>query len=205
MEFKPAVAGVNSSQQLADHLEGYINILESAEAADTDIIVFPEGTLNNQFHLTYVPSEQDKVVPCLSNPDNQYADFFVKLSCTARKVRKYLVINLTEKENCPSSVDDPRPCASNNLNIYNTNVVFDREGRVISRYRKVHVYVENKNTTLEPEFAIFDTDFGVRFGHFICFDMLFYTPAQELVDRFGLTDLIFTSLFYSELPFLTGE
>ncbi|XP_065365721.1 uncharacterized protein LOC135958754 [Calliphora vicina] len=204
VEFKPQVGGMNSSELLADHLKAYLSILESSEALDTDIIVFPEGTLNNQFHLTYVPNENDKIIPCVTNKDNLYADFFVQLSCAARRVSKYLVINLPEKENCPSSKEDSRPCASNNLNIYNTNVVFDREGRVVSRYRKVHVYVENKNTTSKPEFAIFETDFGVRFGHFICFDMLFYTPAQELVDRFGVTDLIFTSLFYSELPFLTA-
>ncbi|KAM7350200.1 uncharacterized protein ACRADG_008837 [Cochliomyia hominivorax] len=204
VEFQPKVTGMNSSEILANHLKAYIEILESSEAADTDIIVFPEGTLNNNFHLTYVPSEKDKIIPCISNQNNRYADFFVKISCTARRIRKYVVINLSEKEDCPSSDEDPRPCASNNLNIFNTNVVFDREGRVVSRYRKVHVYVENKNTTYKPEYAIFDTDFGVRFGHFICFDMLFYTPAQELVDRFGMTDLIFTSLFYSELPFLTA-
>lgn len=205
VEFRPTVGGMSSSDLVADHLQSYLNIIESAEANDTDIIVFPEGTLNNAFQLTFVPDSKDGIIPCLPSETNLYANFLMELSCAARRLHKYLVINLTEKENCSSVQFDPRPCASDDLNIYNTNVVFDREGRVVSRYRKVHVYVENKNTTYEPEYAIFDTDFGVRFGHFICFDMLFYTPAQELVERFGITDFIFTSLFFSELPFLTGN
>nr|XP_013100686.1 unnamed protein product [Stomoxys calcitrans] len=205
VEFRPSISGMTSAELLADHLKAYLQIIESTEAQDTDILVFPEGTLNNPFHLTYVPSEKDQIVPCLANgTDTPYSDFFVTLSCAARRVQKYLVINLTEKENCTTVPLDVRPCASNGLNIYNTNVVFDRDGKVVSRYRKVNVYVENKNTTLEPEYAIFDTDFGVRFGHFICFDILFYTPAEELVTRFGVKDFIFTSLFYSELPFLTA-
>lgn len=206
VEFRPTIAGMTSADMLEEHLNAYLDIIESPEAEDIDIIVFPEGTLNNAFQLTYVPSEKENAIPCLWNASQVlYADFLVKLSCTARQVRKYLVINLTEKEDCSLTSLDPRPCAASGLNVYNTNVVFDREGRVVSRYRKVNIYVENKNTTLEPEYGIFDTDFGVRFGHFICFDILFYTPALELVQHYGIQDFIFTSLFYSELPFLTGK
>ncbi|XP_037933152.1 vanin-like protein 1 [Teleopsis dalmanni] len=195
---------MSSADIVNEHLEAYVRIIKSAEANDTDIIVFPEGTLNNALQTTYVPAAHEKVVPCLNVTGMVYADFLMQLSCAARTARKYLVINLTEKENCTAVAQDTRPCAANGLNVYNTNVVFDREGCVISRYRKVHIYVEQKNTTLEPEYGIFETDFGVRFGHFICFDILFYTPAEELVIRYGIKDIIFTSMFYSELPFLTA-
>ncbi|KAL9871951.1 vanin-like protein 1 isoform 1-T3 [Glossina fuscipes fuscipes] len=202
-EFRPEAIGTTDA--LSTHLQAYKEMIGSVEAEDVDIIVFPEGTLNKDFQLTYVPSKKDNVIPCsLSEEDNIYADFLVELSCAAQRFKKYLVINLTEKEICWINANDPRPCSHNGLNIFNTNVVFDRDGRVISRYRKTHVYVENKNTSYEQEYGIFETDFGVRFGHFICFDILFYTPAQELVERFGITDIIFTSKFYSELPFLTA-
>lgn len=49
----------------------------------------------------------------------------------------YIVINLTEKSNCTEesqkALNDSRPCASNGLNRYNANVVFDRSGVVVSR------------------------------------------------------------------------
>uniref|UniRef100_A0A1A9WT10 CN hydrolase domain-containing protein n=1 Tax=Glossina brevipalpis TaxID=37001 RepID=A0A1A9WT10_9MUSC len=203
VEFRPEVAGTIDA--LSNHLQAYKEIIGSPEAEDVDIIVFPEGTLNNDFQLSYVPSKKDNIVPCLlSEEENIYADFLIELSCAARTFKKYLVINLMEKEICWINSHDPRQCSRNGLNIFNTNVVFDRDGRVISRYRKTHVYVKNRNTTYEQEYGVFETDFGVRFGHFICFDILFYTPAEELVERFGITDIIFTSKFYSELPFLTA-
>lgn len=192
---------------VAKHTDAYTEILSSAEALETDIVVFPESTLNNEFKPTYVPAAEDAIIPCLlANQSSRYENFLIALSCAARTNRKYVVINLTEKEDCAANAAfDPRPCATNGLNTYNTNVVFDREGRVISRYRKVNIYLERKNTTYQPEFSIFDTDFGVRFAHFICFDLLFYTPAEELVVKYGIKNIIFTAMFYSETPFLTGE
>ena len=34
------------------------------------------------------------------------------------------------------------------------------------------------NITKTPEVATFTTDFGVTFGHFVCFDILFKEPAM---------------------------
>lgn len=168
-------------------------------------MVFPEMTLNTVLTTTFVPDPKLKIVPC-DNAD--YEEFLSSMSCTARDSRKYLVINVIEKATCTNatqeSIGDPRPCSSNGLNSYNTNVVFDRNGAVISRYRKWNLFGElGRNTTYKPEYGVFDTDFGVRFGHFICFDILFYTPAQEIVSS-GVTDFVFPTMWFSELPFLTG-
>lgn len=35
------------------------------------------------------------------------------------------------------------------------------------------------NITETPDFATFTTDFNVEFGHFVCFDIMFETPALE--------------------------
>lgn len=191
------------STNLQDNLQGYLNILSLPQANETDIIVFPEMTLAGNVY-TYVPHESQRIAPCDYENSNEYEEHLIKLSCKAREIGKYVVINVPEKENCTVSEKDPRPCAANGLNIYNTNVVFDRQGMVISRYRKVHLYGEAKNVTYNAEYGIFDTDFGVRFGHFICFDILFYTPAQEMVEKHGITDFIMTSMWFSQLPFMTG-
>ncbi|XP_067636406.1 vanin-like protein 1 [Eurosta solidaginis] len=205
VEFRPAT---NVSNLLEENLAAYLDIIASVEAANTDIIVFPESTLNSKPTSTFVPnpstSDSDpELVPCLLGNTSIYAEFLVQISCSARQSRKYLVINLTEREHCTETSEDPRPCASDGLNIYNTNVVFDREGRVISRYRKWNLFSEPKNTTNSVELAFFDTDFGVRFGHFICFDILFYEPGQLLVNL-GITDFVFPTMWFSQLPFLTS-
>ncbi|XP_017477046.1 PREDICTED: vanin-like protein 2 [Rhagoletis zephyria] len=203
--YTAGVVEFSSSNSLEDNLVGFLELISSADAESTDIIVFPESTLNNIDTATYVPDPdlQLNTSACLLGNTSIYSDFLVQLSCSARQARKYLVINLTERENCSTTALDPRPCASNGLNIYNTNVVFDREGRVISRYRKWNLYGEPKNTTATVELSIFETDFGVRFGQFTCFDILFYEPTQTLVDL-GIRDLVYPTMWFSQLPFLTA-
>ncbi|XP_017016235.2 vanin-like protein 2 [Drosophila takahashii] len=197
VEFRP-------SSQLSDNLDAYVEIIHSKNASLTDIIVFPESTLNEAGSTTFVPNPEDQINPCLSDPEfSVYEEFLVTLSCAARNSSKYIVINLTEKQKCEDVPEDTRPCALNGLNVFNTNVVFDRQGVVVSRYRKVHLYGEPKNSTYLPETSIFETDFGVTFGHFICFDILFYTPAHQLVDQ-GVTDFVYPAMWFSQLPFLTA-
>ncbi|XP_055845560.1 vanin-like protein 2 isoform X2 [Episyrphus balteatus] len=204
VEFKTASSTFDASQQVNNNLAAYLEIIASQEAAETDIIAFPEGTLNSVLQSTFVPDPTSNIVPC---KQSQYAHFLQKLSCQAQISQKYIVVNLIEKENCTKETqaakNDPRPCSNDGLNIFNTNVVFDRNGTVISRYRKFNLYFEPYNVTLNSEYGEFSTDFGVKFGHFICFDMLFYTPTTELV-KSKITDFVFTTMWFSELPFLTA-
>lgn len=204
VEFRPSTS-ITSQARMQDNLQGYLEILDSEDAKDLDIIVFPESTLNNNEEATFVPNPSLGLVTPCDSTSGEYHELLVQLSCAAKRLATYLVINLTEKEWCATVPEDTRPCAASGLNLFNTNVVFNRNGAVISRYRKVHLYGENKNTTFVPEADWFDTDFGIRFGHFICFDILFYYPAQSLVLNRGIKDFIFPSMWFSQLPFLTGE
>ncbi|EDW52974.1 vanin-like protein 1 [Drosophila sechellia] len=202
VEFQQSIFSLSA---WSDSLAGYVEIINSENANATDIIVFPESTLNSAGSTTFVPNPEDQINPCLSDPNaTYYEEFLVTLSCAARNASKYIVINLTEKQKCEDVPEDTRPCASNGLNVFNTNVVFDRQGVVVSRYRKVHLYGEAKNSTLLPELSTFETDFGVTFGHFICFDILFYTPAHQLILEQGITDFVYPAMWFSQLPFLTA-
>lgn len=49
----------------------------------------------------------------------------------------------------------------------------------------------------------FETDFGVRFGMHICFDILFKTPAQDAAMEVG--NIVYSTAWFSETPFLTGK
>jgi hypothetical protein len=53
------------------------------------------------------------------------------------------------------------------------------------------------------EKSFFETDFGVTFGVFTCFDILFYEPVMHLINK-GIKNFIFPVMWTSELPFLTG-
>lgn len=202
-EFRPVVRGT-SLQMLEQNLAGYLELISAANRS-TDIIVFPEATLNSVLQLTAVPSPSERSLCNDYDDDDEVADFLRQLACAAVEAETYLVINVKEREECSNDNNDS-DCPERGYRMYNTNVVLNRHGAVVSRYRKWNLYLEAPlNRTAEPEYGIFETDFNVTFGHFVCFDMLFYTPAQELVDRFKLNNLIVTKMFNSELPFLTGK
>lgn len=75
-----------------------------------------------------------------------------------------------------------------------------------SRYRKYNLFREVGFNRTEPsELCTFDTDFGVRFGMFICFDILFQDPAARLVRETGVKDIIFSTAWFSEIPLLAGK
>ncbi|XP_017016951.1 vanin-like protein 3 [Drosophila kikkawai] len=200
-EFRPLLMGGSSEQLLADNLSGYLELIASA-SGQADILVFPEATLNSVLQLTAVPESTEQSL-CEAQPgDDEYiASFLRQLACAAQEAHLYLVINVKERAEESKEEHSPRGYL-----VYNTNVVFDRRGAVVSRYRKWNLYLEpSTNRTELPQLATFSTDFGVTFGHFVCFDMLFYEPAQELVEQLGIRHVIVTKMFNSELPFLTAS
>ncbi|KAK9870139.1 hypothetical protein WA026_006231 [Henosepilachna vigintioctopunctata] len=170
-----------------------------------DIVVFPEATLVSEplntekgiEGMTFVPEPKEEIIPCDSSSE-KFTSFFKLLSCTARKYQIYLVINLKEKDNCAGS-----DCLSRPLKFYNTDVVFDRNGKVIARYRKFNTYLEqDTDRPKQPELITFETDFGKTFGLFTCFDIIYKSPAIDLA-RSGISNFIFPTLWIPELPFLT--
>uniref|UniRef100_U5ETE5 Putative biotinidase and vanin n=1 Tax=Corethrella appendiculata TaxID=1370023 RepID=U5ETE5_9DIPT len=198
VEFKTEL---KSKLQTEINLKNYLAIIESVEAKPLDIIVFPEGTLNSIETSSLVPKFGG--VAC---GNSIYEEVVRNISCAAKNTRKYVVINLTEKLPCPDEdqPNDSRPCAPNGEYKFNTNVVFDRSGSVVSKYRKYNLFGERGiNTTVKPEIKSFDTDFGVKFGHFICFDLMFNVPALDLI-KSGVRNIIFPTMWFSELPFLTA-
>lgn len=197
---------LTDKETLNINMEGYLNILRSAPAQNLDIIVFPESSLNSMKTATLIPEPDDNISPC---DNSKYAEekLIQDLSCAAKAANKYVIINLTEKAECPDkqmiASGDKRACRDG-LSYYNVNVVFDRKGVVIARYRKFNLFGEEVDKPKLPDAVVFTTDFGVTFGTFICFDLMFRRPALEMVRTMNITDFIFPTMWFSELPFLTG-
>ncbi|KAG5673214.1 hypothetical protein PVAND_003278 [Polypedilum vanderplanki] len=198
----------NSTQWTKQQLSQYLEILHTLPE-DLDILVFPESTLNALDTAFEIPEVNDKIVAC--NNSNYEDDNLIKIfSCEAIIHKVYIVINLVTKAKCPDPEmivnNDPRNCNNrpDGFSYYNTNIVFDRNGTLISRYRKYHLYNEQVDRPLKPTMEYFDTDFGVRFGHFICFDIAYQYPALELVRNYNLTDIVYPTMWFSELPYLTA-
>ncbi|XP_042241712.1 biotinidase-like [Homarus americanus] len=255
---------------LKENARMYLDYAALAKIQEADIIVFPECGLTSInvtggdfMSLTQVvPNPLDLAIPCDFQDITNYTQVMKTLSCGARELEMYLVVNLSEQEDCrnttqpnpePShphgythgrekdevkrriyeplsqfkmttenlavsegcleeSSDDPEgtdrsvgECPSSGYLFYNTQVVFDRSGAVVARYRKKHLYLESQYTpgTEEDTTAIFTTDFGVAFTLQVCFDIMYMDPAVNNVLERGVMDVAMSTAWIDELPFLT--
>lgn len=73
-------------------------------------------------------------------------------------------------------------------------------------YRKFNLFLEAPavRQTLTPDVSVFETDFGVRFGLIICFDLNFHHPVSELLAR-NIENFAYPTMWFSEFPFYTGK
>ena len=83
--------------------------------------------------------------------------------------------------------------------------MFDTDGTLLAKYHKQHLFHEEQfNTPQKAEIVVFKTSFGVTFGVFTCFDMLFYDPAIELVEKFGIRNIVFPTAWMDGFPILAS-
>ncbi|XP_005859080.1 PREDICTED: pantetheinase isoform X2 [Myotis brandtii] len=125
-----------------------------------------------------------------------------RLSCLAKENSIYVVANIGDKKPCNAS--DPQ-CPSDGRYQYNTDVVFDSQGKLVARYHKQNLFLgeDQFNVPKEPEVVTFDTTFG-RFGIFTCFDILFHDPAVALVKDFHVDTILFPTAWMNVLPLLSA-
>lgn len=97
-----------------------------------------------------------------------------RLSCIAKNNSMVVVGNMGDIQNCTGQ---PK-CPSDGVFHYNTNVVFDRNGELLVRYHKEHLFFEHgMDIPIEKQTPVFATDFGT-FATFVCFDSVFYRMSE---------------------------
>ncbi|XP_064467643.1 pantetheinase-like [Ornithodoros turicata] len=180
----------------------YQEATRNASLQGSDIIVFPEvGILsvrNALDHAEDIP-EPGNVNPCQSSAHSNLSwPILSNLSCLARDNKIYLVANVVDTKPC---VHPNCSKSSNDTQVYyNTNVAFDRNGTLVSRYHKNHLFGERRfDEPNPPEFAVFETDFGAKVGMFICFDILF-KEASQLVTKHEVDLAVTSAWWFDELP-----
>lgn len=127
VEFHPTFNGDTSDDQLSDRIDQYVAFIQAASKQLADIIVFPESTLTTVEQAQFVPDPDEDVNPCDSYAAN---GVLARISCAVRRANLYAVINLTMKRRCDARINGV-PCTSE-WSLYNTNVVLNRNGHVIS-------------------------------------------------------------------------
>lgn len=198
---------------------------EEASKKGADIIVF------NEYGLLSYSTDRDEVRkyaehvpeptkqnfnPCEEMNKLKDSPVLVTFSCMAKKHKIYVVGNMVGKQPCDSTsqtcdADDLENCDStgskcpaDQVFLYNTNVAFNREGRLIARYYKLHPYLEVVNTPETHEYSFFTTEFGV-FGMVVCFDS-YFKESVNLVEKYKVETIIFSTYWFDDVcPFHSVE
>jgi hypothetical protein len=87
---------------------------------------------------------------------------------------------------------------------FNTLVVFDKDGSILSKYHKTNLYFEPEFDVPINQMPVAFEKYGVKFGMMICFDIMFAKPQVEAIKRLGVTDMIFSSWWVNTPPILTA-
>ncbi|XP_032526858.2 vanin-like protein 2 isoform X1 [Danaus plexippus] len=200
-----AVVEYQVQSNVETNLRNYINLIQDAASQNADIVVFPEMTLTrgNSVVIPIHGLLKENPIPALA--PELYDEILVSISAAARQNEIYVVINVQEILNCTNPQAEGENCPEQKQYLFNTNVVFNRSGAVIDRYRKINLFGEFTRTpALSPDLGVFETDFGVTFGHYICFDLMFQVPAIQVVEKMNITDIVFSTMWFSEMPYLTA-
>ena len=210
VEFTPEQAA--NSGNVVKNLFALENLAAAAQKEKVNIIVFPEDAItgynySNRFaiypYLEILPPTPRRGVTIIPCGESTYNDRFIfqRLSCIAKKYDMVLVANMGEKEVCKP---DDRDCPDDGHYQYNVNVVFDEYGKFVAKYRKFNLYGPEKTFWDVPDIAehvTFTTSFGVKFGVFTCFDILFKNPAFNMASKGEAANFIFTTAWGNQLPY----
>lgn len=140
-------------------------IAEAAGLYQPDVIVFPEC-----FMSFFPPSTPDEV--CLSTAQTLDGPFVQQMREQAKEYKVWLIFGMNE------AVED----AEDHRN-YNTTVVIDSDGEIVSSYRKTHLYdafsykESDHNKPGDKFFEPIDTPFG-KIGLFVCYEVRFPEIAR---------------------------
>jgi len=147
--------GLKSSQE---NLESFAKWIDEAGKNKADIVCLPEA-------MTLIGRGSDYFAAAEPVP-GPATDFLGKL---AAKNKMYIVAGLLERDGKA---------------VHNTAVLFDREGKIAGKYRKICLPRGEIDGGIAPgcETPIFETDFG-KIGIMICWDVAYPEIARELAAK----------------------
>ncbi|RZU63507.1 carbon-nitrogen hydrolase family protein [Zhihengliuella halotolerans] len=160
---KISVAQLNPSGDLEDNLEVVRRLTRRARDEGADLVLFPEETM---FTIRHVEGDLREAV------DRDWSTFVQQLSLLAAEESIAIVAGGYE------SSGEARP--------YNTVVAIDGGGRIVSTYRKVHLFDAfsyKESERIKPgdpdDVGVIEID-GLRFGVMTCYDIRFPEIARRL-------------------------
>ncbi|GIY85223.1 pantetheinase [Caerostris extrusa] len=190
---------------VARNLAIYKRAAAIAKSKHADVIVFSEYGIIPYFDrqeirpfLENVPDPQKSdTTPCSERDTYSDRPILYTLSCIAQNHSMFVVANMGDIQRCEGEPG----CPSDGVFQYNTNVVFDRRGKLLVRYHKKNLFFEySLDVPREEPSPVFETDFGT-FATLVCFDLVYKRPSDFPKPIDGL---MFTTEWLNLLPHFTS-
>lgn len=164
MELRIALLQLLPGKTLEDNLSAGVKACKEAKAKGADIALFPEMWSDGYF----LPADEEELRRLAVAKDSVFVNEFRIL---AKELQMAIGITLLEAH-------EPKPL--------NSVIFFDRTGKEILHYSKVHICAFSDEVVLSEgeDFYTADLDFGrgtVKFGSMICFDREFPESARILM------------------------
>ncbi|QGQ98143.1 carbon-nitrogen hydrolase family protein [Paenibacillus psychroresistens] len=144
-----------TADALAHNLCEILLRIDAAGQAGADLICISEAQCSRCTDFNDLFRDTPEVIP---------GHLSAAISSKAKEYGTYIVFNLDERDG---------------VCVYNTSLLFDRQGQIAGKYRKVHLPMAEAQLGFTPgnDYPVFDTDFG-RVGMLICWDQVFSEPAR---------------------------
>lgn len=166
MKSKFVLAQVAAVGEVEVNLEKAKRVMAQAyEAHRPDVLVFPEVFMSH-----YPAGTPKEIIMAAAQPID--GPFVTALREGAKQYGMWVICGMSEK------VEDPEDKRK-----YNTTVVINSEGELVSTYRKTHLYdafgykESDSNKAGDKFFEPIDTPFG-KIGLFVCYEVRFPEVAR---------------------------
>ncbi|GIY52995.1 vascular non-inflammatory molecule 3 [Caerostris darwini] len=189
------------------NLDYYRRAAEIASQKGADIILYPEYGIFppaersrlKDFMETVPDPNKARANPCLEREEFSQRLILRTLSCIARNNSIAIVANMGDLQSCLGTPE----CPDDGVFHLNTNVVFDKDGTIIYKYHKEHLFYEfGMDLPRKEQVFTFETSFG-KFATFICFDVDF-KRMSEVGRVTGVDAVLFSTMFLDQAPQMTS-
>ena len=164
---KIALCQMNVIDNKEENLKKAISMIKTASKMDADLIILPE--------MFNCPYENEKFIEYSEEAENSYT--LNLISKIASEEKKYILAgSIPEKE-----------ATSTSERIYNTSFMFNPDGKIIAKHRKMHLFdidvkgkiyfKESDTLNAGNQITIAETSFG-KIGIGICYDIRFPELAR---------------------------
>jgi len=173
----PAVSRIRVAQikvypekgELSANHEKLMSVLgDVAKNENIDVVVTPECFLDGYVSTEKSVAKEDMVKYAIDPRRSQYAQ---AVSDWARENKVWFVLGCTRKA--------PRPLVGAKHGIFNTALIYDRDGSLAGTYDKLHLQTHDLKYTPGKHLHAYESDFG-PFGVMICADRRWPETARTL-------------------------